>query len=281
MSRTNKPKFKLDLAALLAFFDAEEANDALRQRAERAERELGMSRKSAQQEQPAPGVFEVQRIYEMAQHPALASEIAALRRRAERAERERDEARITKQKVDEHVNVAAEVVRLRVRIAELEDEARAVALTHHDGMVKDGNRIRELETRVAELESRPRLGADVVERLRIVFNEACEDAHERGESGRLKQTAGIRAVLSTLAAMGWEAIPSHDATNETAAAQFQDATSRCGFYAGACWYGARLAPVFGAQKATIAEQAQRIAELEAALAATETEPFPERLADTK
>lgn len=111
--------------------------------------------------------------------------------------------------------------------------------------------------RIAELEPRRvEPSADVVARIAGVL------ANMADFSPPARERAAM-TILSFLAEMGWEAIPSHGDTIRAAAEQWQDAASRCGFHAGAQWYGARLAPVIAAQRAELVAKGKRIAELEA------------------
>lgn len=91
------------------------------------------------------------------------AELAAqepLRQRAERAERELAASGDEGDELeDDGIALRVENAKLRARIAELEDQVRADALTHHDGMTKDQNRIRELEAHIAEFEASRELGA--------------------------------------------------------------------------------------------------------------------------
>ena len=157
------------------------------------------------------------------------AECAALRQRAERAERELEN---------------------RDR-PQLEAANRLTAEALADN--------KALRARIAELEASREPGADVVESLAEIL------ASNRGGTSSEHDRADIRAVLARLAAMGWEAIPSNDETNRVAAEQFQDAASRCGFYAGACWYGARLSHVLGALRARVAELEGQLATAEGAI----------------
>jgi hypothetical protein len=118
--------------------------------------------------------------------------------------------------------------------------------------------VEALRARVAELKSsHVDPSANVVESLR----DALRNGFHTGWGPEYSWMFGnsyvpcwndpINAVLSALAMMGWEAIPSYDETTRAAAEQFQDAASRCGFYAGACWYGSHLSHVLGALRARL------------------------------
>jgi hypothetical protein len=172
----------------------------------------------------------------------------ALRQRAERAEQEkaamgakvREALAMVEPVRDSFRDALADNERLRARIAE------------QDQMLARADRA--LASSAAR---RVEPSADVAKML--------QDAHDSTTASRYaKRGDGIRAVLSALAEMGWEAIPSHGDTVRAASEQWQDAASRCGFHAGAQWYGGRLAPVIGALRARVAELESRFGVVQAA-----------------